>query len=41
MGKGVKDSTKKTDLLYNEFIVYDFAQTEIKYLLQLKFNYKL
>jgi len=41
MGKGVKDTTKKTDLLYNEFIVYDFAQTEIKYLLQLKFNYKL
>eukprot|EP00088_Acartia_fossae_P027428 TRINITY_DN2818_c0_g1_i6.p2 TRINITY_DN2818_c0_g1~~TRINITY_DN2818_c0_g1_i6.p2 ORF type:complete len:122 (-),score=36.27 TRINITY_DN2818_c0_g1_i6:314-679(-) len=40
LGKGVKDSTKKTDLLYNEFIVYDVAQVESKYLLKLKFNYK-
>ena len=26
MGVGVKDSNLKTDLLYNEFIVYDIAQ---------------
>ena len=25
-GVAVKDSTRKTDLLYNEFIVYDVAQ---------------
>lgn len=27
-------------LLYNEFIVYDVAQVNVKYLLQVKFNYK-
>ena len=26
VGVGVKDSNLKTDLLYNEFIVYDIAQ---------------
>jgi hypothetical protein len=40
VGKGVKDSNKKTDLLYNEFIVYDVAQVECKYLMRMKFNYK-
>ena len=25
-GTGVKDSSRKTDLLYNEYIVYDVAQ---------------
>ena len=25
-GSGVKDSSRKTDLLYNEYIVYDVAQ---------------
>ncbi|XP_037299289.1 poly [ADP-ribose] polymerase [Manduca sexta] len=29
-----------TTLLYNEFIVYDVAQVNVKYLLQLKFDYK-
>ncbi|XP_063361002.1 poly [ADP-ribose] polymerase [Cydia amplana] len=29
-----------TSLLYNEFIVYDVAQVNVKYLLQMKFNYK-
>ncbi|KAL0840559.1 hypothetical protein ABMA28_015776 [Loxostege sticticalis] len=37
-----KPVTKKiaTSLLYNEFIVYDVAQVNVKYLLQVKFNYK-
>jgi len=39
-GAGVKDSSRKTDLLYNEYIVYDVAQVQAKYLLQMKFNYK-
>ncbi|CAG9783197.1 unnamed protein product [Diatraea saccharalis] len=29
-----------TSLLYNEFIVYDVAQVNVKYLLQVKFNFK-
>jgi len=41
LGKSLKDTTKKTDLLYNEFIVYDVAQVQSKYLLRLKFNYNL
>lgn len=40
VGAGVKDGNKKTDLLYNEYIVYDVAQVQAKYLLQMKFNYK-
>lgn len=39
LGKPV-DSGVKSDLLYNEFIVYDTAQINIKYLLKVKFNYK-
>ncbi|CAK1553493.1 unnamed protein product [Leptosia nina] len=39
LGKAV-ENTQKTSLLYNEFIVYDVAQVNVKYLLQLKFNYK-
>ena len=40
-GKGKKqDGIAKTDLLYNESIVYDVAQVNCKYLLKLKFNYK-
>ncbi|XP_053602526.1 poly [ADP-ribose] polymerase [Plodia interpunctella] len=34
------NSDRKTDLLYNEYIVYDVAQVNIKYLLQMKFNFK-
>ncbi|KAL4708395.1 hypothetical protein ACJJTC_019631 [Scirpophaga incertulas] len=33
-------SAKDTTLLYNEFIVYDVAQVNVKYLLQVKFNFK-
>lgn len=39
MGPGVK-STKATSLLYNEYIVYDVAQVQIKYLLKVNFKYK-
>ena len=41
LGAGVKDSKLKTDLLYNEFIVYDVAQVNSKYLFRMKFNYKI
>lgn len=41
-GKGTKQAcVDKTDLLYNEYIVYDVGQVNCKYLLKLKFNYKL
>jgi len=40
-GVGAKDASKKTDLLYNEYIVYDVAQVQTKYLFRMKFNYKL
>jgi len=41
VGCGVKDSDLQTDLLYNEFIVYDVAQVNSKYLFRMKFNYKI
>jgi len=41
IGVGVKDTNLKTDLLYNEFIVYDVAQVNAKYLFRMKFNYKI
>ena len=31
-GSGVKDNNKKTDLLYNEYIVYDVAQVLVEHL---------
>lgn len=40
MGKGVPSNVNNSSLLYNEYIVYDIAQVNIKYLLKLKFNYK-
>ena len=40
-GKGIKQSgLDHTDLLYNEYIVYDVGQVNCKYLLKLKFDYK-
>lgn len=39
-GKPVKSQIKKGDLLYNEYIIYDTAQVNIKYLLKVKFNWK-
>ena len=38
LGKGVKKDLE-SDLLYNEYIVYDVSQIQAKYLLQMKFNY--
>ncbi|KAM9316020.1 poly [ADP-ribose] polymerase 1 isoform 3-T3 [Gastrophryne carolinensis] len=40
LGKGITTNTSDTSLLYNEYIVYDIAQVNLKYLLNLKFNYK-
>ena len=40
LGKGCPATTGYSSLLYNEYIVYDVAQVNIKYLLQVKFNYK-
>lgn len=39
IGKPVEDSKIKSDLLYNEYIVYDVAQVNIKYLFKMKFNF--
>ena len=39
MGKGV-NSAQRSSLLYNEYIVYDVAQINIKYMLQVDFKYK-
>lgn len=39
LGPGVDNTDKETSLLYNEYIVYDTKQINVKYLLQLKFNY--
>ena len=41
VGCGVKNSDLQTDLLYNEFIVYDVGQVNCKYLFRMKFNYKI
>jgi len=40
-GQGVKNTSLKTDLLYNEYIVYDVGQVNSKYLFRMKFNYKI
>lgn len=40
IGKPVEDSKMASDLLYNEYIVYDVAQVNIKYLFKMRFNYK-
>ncbi|XP_070576368.1 poly [ADP-ribose] polymerase 1-like [Ptychodera flava] len=40
LGKGTTSGTTRTSLLYNEYIVYDVAQIEMKYLCQMKFNFK-
>lgn len=39
-GKPTTNDKVKSELLYNEYIVYDVAQVHIQYLLKLKFNYK-
>ncbi|KAK8406811.1 hypothetical protein O3P69_007397 [Scylla paramamosain] len=40
LGKGITSGVKNTSLLYNEYIVYDVAQINAKYLLKLDFQYK-
>ncbi|XP_062619939.1 poly [ADP-ribose] polymerase 1-like [Saccostrea cucullata] len=40
MGKGTNSTCGHTSLLYNEFIVYDVAQVNMKYLLRTEFKYK-
>ena len=39
MGKGI-NAGLRSSLGYNEYIVYDVAQANMKYLLQVKFNHK-
>ncbi|XP_061741748.1 poly [ADP-ribose] polymerase 1 [Nerophis ophidion] len=40
LGKGTNTNIDDTSLLYNEYIVYDVAQVNLKYLLKINFNYK-
>uniref|UniRef100_A0A3B5AWL1 Poly [ADP-ribose] polymerase n=1 Tax=Stegastes partitus TaxID=144197 RepID=A0A3B5AWL1_9TELE len=40
LGKGAHTNIDDTSLLYNEYIVYDVAQINMKYLLKIKFNYQ-
>lgn len=40
LGKGVDSNVAGTSLLYNEYIVYDTAQIQLRYLLRVKFNYR-
>ncbi|XP_020642204.3 poly [ADP-ribose] polymerase 1 [Pogona vitticeps] len=40
LGPGIPSGVSNTCLLYNEYIVYDVAQVNLKYLLKLDFNYK-
>lgn len=39
-GHPVPSGVKSTDLLYNEYIVYDAAQVKLQFLLKLRFRYK-
>ncbi|XP_030854208.1 poly [ADP-ribose] polymerase 1 [Strongylocentrotus purpuratus] len=39
MGKGCDSNINNTSLLYNEYIVYDVAQVQMRYLIKMKFNY--
>lgn len=39
-GRGIKSPVGASSLLYNEFIVYDVAQINMKYLLKMDFKYK-
>uniref|UniRef100_A0A8C1I5X5 Poly [ADP-ribose] polymerase n=1 Tax=Cyprinus carpio TaxID=7962 RepID=A0A8C1I5X5_CYPCA len=40
LGKGINTNAEDTSLLYNEYIVYDIAQVNLKYLLKIRFNYQ-
>ncbi|KAF7690537.1 poly [ADP-ribose] polymerase 1 [Silurus meridionalis] len=41
LGKGINTNIDDTSLLYNEYIVYDVAQVNLKYLLKVRFNYQM
>jgi poly [ADP-ribose] polymerase len=36
----LNSTVKKSDLLYNEFIVYDVEQLKLRFLVQVKFNFE-
>uniref|UniRef100_T1IQQ9 Poly [ADP-ribose] polymerase n=1 Tax=Strigamia maritima TaxID=126957 RepID=T1IQQ9_STRMM len=40
LGQGVKSSVPNTSLLYNEYIVYDVSQINVKYLLKMNFKWR-
>ncbi|CAH8294414.1 unnamed protein product [Eruca vesicaria subsp. sativa] len=40
LGKPVEHSSSKGSLLYNEYIVYNTEQIKMRYVIQVKFNYK-
>lgn len=40
MGKSVRSGHKNSSLLYNEFIVYNKAQVNMKYLFKIEFEYE-
>ncbi|XP_063703096.1 poly [ADP-ribose] polymerase isoform X2 [Culicoides brevitarsis] len=40
-GKPMSDPSIRSDLLYNEYIVYDVAQVKCEYLLKVNFKYKI
>ncbi|PIK48906.1 hypothetical protein BSL78_14208 [Apostichopus japonicus] len=40
LGVGAGTKVKNSNLLYNEFIVYDVAQIRMSYLIKMKFKYK-
>ncbi|KAH8234048.1 hypothetical protein KR032_007804 [Drosophila birchii] len=40
LGKPITDSSLKSSLLYNEYIVYDVAQVNVQYLFRMEFKYK-
>ncbi|XP_009617761.1 poly [ADP-ribose] polymerase 1 isoform X1 [Nicotiana tomentosiformis] len=39
-GKPVPSNVKNSELLYNEYIVYDTAQVKLQFLVKVRFNYK-
>ncbi|XP_039968525.1 poly [ADP-ribose] polymerase isoform X1 [Bactrocera neohumeralis] len=41
LGKPITDTSLKTSLLYNEYIVYDVAQVNIQYLFRMNFKYNI
>lgn len=41
LGTRISSGVNDACLLYYEYIVYDFTQVNLKYLLKLKFNFKM